>query len=393
MNSSFPIHQAAAIIVAAGSGLRLGGEKPKALVPLAGIPLVRRSVTALSACPGVSGIILVVPSGRLGKEVADAAALPSGSFVVEGGARRRDSVWAGLNAAGAQPWVLIHDAARPLVGPDLVARVLHGAVQHNAAIPVLPLADALIREERGKVAGEVSRENLRLVQTPQGFSRDLLLRAHREAPPGWDAPDDSCMVTRLGEPVALVPGAPENIKITWPADLERAEAWLVEQKGGGAMVPRIGLGWDVHPLAPGKPFFLAGVEVAHEFGPVGHSDGDPLAHAVADALLGAAARGDIGQLFPDTDPAFKGLGGAELLRRVVEDLGAGGWRPHQVDAVLIMDQPRIAPHREAIRQSLAELLDLPLDRVFLKGKRTEGLGSLAEGNGVACHAVAMVVPR
>lgn len=386
--------QAAAVVVAAGSGQRLGGERPKALVCLGGIPLVRHSVSSLASCPAVERLVLVAPPGAAGEEIAREAGLPSGALVVQGGARRRDSVLAGVQAAAGLPFVLVHDAARPFVSRQLVDRVLAAAERCGAAVPVLPLADALIREEGGRVAAAVARETLRAVQTPQGFSRELLLRAHHAAPAGWDAPDDGSMIRRLGEEVAVVPGSAENIKITWPGDLERAAAWLEHAREGGAtVIPRIGLGWDVHPLAGDRPFRLAGVELTAAFGPVGHSDGDPLAHAVADALLGAAALGDIGQLFPDTDPAFRGLAGEELLRRVVEVLAGAGLRPGQVDAVLITDQPKIAPHREEVRRALAAILGLPADRVFLKGKRTEGLGGLAGGAGVACHALAQVVPR
>jgi 2-C-methyl-D-erythritol 2,4-cyclodiphosphate synthase len=228
------------------------------------------------------------------------------------------------------------------------------------------------------------------VQTPQGFATGLLRAAHERAPREWDAADDGALVRALGRPVTLVPGEAENIKVTWPEDVARAESILAARGGQGAMPSRVGIGWDVHPLVAGRSFRLAGIEISAEFGPAGHSDGDPLAHAVADALLEAAALGDIGLLFPDTDPRCAGLAGTDLLQRTAGHLAAHGYRPAQVDAVLVVDAPRIAPHREAIRRALAAALDLPEDAVSVKGKRTEGLGGLAGGKGVACHAIASV---
>jgi 2-C-methyl-D-erythritol 2,4-cyclodiphosphate synthase len=202
------------------------------------------------------------------------------------------------------------------------------------------------------------------------------------------------MVRAIGRTVMLVRGDPDNIKITWPADLSRAEALLAaRQRVEGEMTAhRVGLGWDVHPLVAGRTTVLAGVVLTGEFGPQGHSDGDPLAHAVCDALLGASALGDIGALFPDTDPQWKDAPGTLLLSRTAAALGRAGWRPVQVDAVVIADEPRIAPQRDAIRAGLARALGLPVEAVSVKGKRTEGLGGLAGGKGIACHALAVVEP-
>ncbi len=386
---------AAVVLLAAGGGTRLGAGRPKALVPLAGRPLFGHSLRTIARSGLFGEVVLVVPPGDAGREVAsrgrvllDRLPAPVPALrVVPGGARRRDSVRAGLAACPRARHVLVHDAARPLAGPELFRRVLEAAARFGAAVPVVPVADALVREAEGHVAAEVSREDLRAVQTPQGFDRELLVRAHDEADPAWDAPDDGALVRRLGAPVAVVPGERGNVKVTWPEDLVLAGRML---GGGEGMDTRIGFGWDVHRMVEGPPLVLAGVTVDPDVGPLGHSDGDPLSHAVVDALLGAAALGDIGTHFPDDDQAFAGAPGPELLVRTRRLLAEAGWAPFQVDAVLVLDRPKLAPFRERIRGALARVLRLPADRVSLKAKRTEGLGSLAGGRGIACHAVAQV---
>ncbi len=382
------------ILLAAGEGRRLGESLPKALVPLAGRPLVCWSADTFVALEELAEIVLVVPAGDAGRAIADA--LPTGSVpvrVVEGGARRRDSVRAGLEAASGE-LVLVHDAARAFVDAALARRVLAGASEHGAAVPAAPVTDTLVRDDDGFSGEEVPRASVRAVQTPQGFRRPLLVEAHEAADEAWDAPDDGTMVRALGRPVALVDGSGENFKVTWPADLERGVAVLraagrLADEAGEASVNefRVGYGWDVHPLVEGRPFDLVGVRVADERGPAGHSDGDALSHAVADAMLGAAGLGDIGTHFPDTDPAMKGIPGPTLLEGAVRAVAAAGWRAVQVDAVLIVDKPKIAPHRAEIRSRLAALLGAEEDAVSIKGKRSEGLGGLANAAGVGCQCV------
>ncbi|MDQ7088495.1 MAG: 2-C-methyl-D-erythritol 2,4-cyclodiphosphate synthase [Acidobacteriota bacterium] len=315
-----------------------------------------------------------------------------------GGARRRDSVLRGLEQTAGARWVMVHDLARPFVSRELALRVLGAARRSGAAVPVLPVGDTLVTAERGRVGQVLARDAVRAVQTPQAFDRDWLLEAHGQAPADWDASDDGSMVRRLGREVALVEGEAENFKITWPGDLARARARFdASREGEGGIeememqLPRVGFGWDVHPLKKGRPFRLVGVELTPDFGPEGHSDGDPLSHAVADALLGAAGAGDIGMLFPDNDPRCRNMPGPDLLRETVEHLRRRGWRPTGVDAVVIVDKPKLAPHREAIRARLAEILGLHPGAVSVKGKRTEGLGGLAAGAGVGCQAVATLV--
>lgn len=384
----------AAIILSAGAGQRLGAGQPKAFVTLGGLALFHWSARALAAVPGVTQVVLVVPATArdhpLVERLATELTLPL--QVVIGGARRRDSVRVALDTLTDASHLLVHDAARALVTTELAARVLAAAQQSGAAIPVMPVGDALVRATHGGAVEEVPRADLRAIQTPQGFEVDLLRRAHAAAAADWDALDDGAMVRRLGVVVTHLPGDGENFKITWPHDLARARDLLVRR---GAVeltmeADRVGFGWDVHPLVPGRPFRLVGVELTAEYGPQGHSDGDPLAHSVADALLGAAALGDIGQLFPDTDPRYAGIGGERLLAETVALLATHGFAPAQIDAVLITDQPKIAPFKDAIRAQLAEITRLPLDLIALKGKRTEGLGALSGGRGVECHAIARV---
>ncbi len=383
--------QVAVVLLAAGSGTRLGAGMPKALVPLAGRPLAAWSAAALA--PVADVLVLVVPGGPEGEAIAAAVreVVPE-ACVVPGGARRRDSVLIGVLAAAGARHVLVHDAARALVTTDLARRVLDAARTYRAALPAVAVPDTLVRADGAFTGDEVPRAGVHAVQTPQGFERELLMRAHRGADPAWDAPDDGTMVRRLGEQVALVEGEADNIKVTWPRDLERAGTLLAgrRERGDAMSLARTGIGWDVHPLVAGRPTVLAGVTLDAELGPRGHSDGDPLAHALCDALLGAAALGDIGSHFPDTDERWRGAAGCELLARTVGVLAEHGWRPAHVDAVIVTDRPKIAPHREAVREQLARVLGLPIAAVSVKGKRTEGLGALADGAGIACHAVATI---
>jgi 2-C-methyl-D-erythritol 4-phosphate cytidylyltransferase/2-C-methyl-D-erythritol 2,4-cyclodiphosphate synthase len=393
----------AAIVVAAGRGDRLGAGCPKALVQLAGRSLLERSLRGLAASGRFARFVVVVPPDQISDprwaSAAEAAACGPPLRLVAGGARRRDSVRAGLAGAGEAGLVAVHDAARPLVSSELVQRVLEAAAAVGAAVPAVPLSDTVIREDDGRLGDLVCRDALRSVQTPQAFRAGVLLEAHERAPAELDATDDAGLVHRIGREVAVVAGDPSNLKITWPRDLAAAAAMLRERAGerGGEAVSetsarRVGLGWDVHPFEEGRSFRLVGVTVAEEFGPRGHSDGDPLAHAVADALLGAAALGDIGTAFPDDDPRWEGVSGSEVLERTVTMLARAGWRPAQLDAVLVTDRPKIAPHRDAIRARLAALLGLPAERISVKGKRTEGLGGLAGGRGVSCQAIVALEP-
>ncbi len=390
---------AAVILLAAGTGSRFQQTLPKARVLLAGEPIFVHSARLFGTFSEIEQRILVVPPGEEFQAFEDALTTLEEKWVlVEGGARRRDSVMAALEQMQETEVVLVHDAARALVDATVVERVLRNARTHGSVVPVVRVADALLRADGERSLGAVDRSKMRVVQTPQGFRNEVLREAHERAPAEWDAPDDGAMVEAAGFDVVLTEGAVSNFKLTWPEDLDRAEAELARRKtapGDRKMETRVGIGWDVHPLVEGRPFVLAGIDIPYTHGPAGHSDGDALSHAIADALIGAAGLGDIGAWFPDTDPACSGISGPEILRETTRRLAEAGWAPAQVDSVLIADQPRLAPWRDRIIDSLAAALGLSPECVGVKGKRTEGLGGLSGGSGIGCHAVAVIrrIPR
>lgn len=389
--------------MAAGEGRRLGAGLPKALVPLGGRPLGSYAVEALSSHPRVSGLVLGVPAGR---EAAFAEALVSHAGdrpvrLVEGGGERQDTVLRALAAVPADAdLVLVHDAARPFLSGIVIDRVLAAAGERGAAAPALAPADTLVGlDDSGEAVSAPPRDRLAALQTPQAFAADLLREAHRWArSAGRRFTDDFTLVMAyLGEPSrpgraaggpgprpALVPGDPDLRKVTVSADLAWAET------RAGATSPRVGLGVDYHRFAAGRRLVLGGVEIAHPRGLLGHSDADVVAHAVADALLGAAALGDIGRLFPDSDPAFEGADSIELLRDVAHRLAARGWRTGNVDVTVIAQEPRIAPHADRMRARLAEAVGVGPDRISVKATTSEGLGEVGRGEGIRAEAVAMI---
>ena len=381
-----------AVVPAAGAGTRLGGERPKQFLSLGGRPLLTRTLMVLEKAAAVDAVVVVCPPGAeeatrescitpysLGKVVA----------LAPGGAQRQDSVAAGVAKAtelGAQ-WLLIHDAARPLAAPELFGQVLAGAQATGAAIAAVPAADTVKQATPGQsVAATLDRSSLWLVQTPQAFSRQVLQAAlDRAASEGFYATDEAGLVERYGGEVKLVMGSRDNLKITTPEDLALARGLV----GGGV---RVGQGFDAHRLEPGRRLVLAGVELEHPRGLLGHSDADVLTHAVMDALLAAAGLGDIGMLFPDSDPAYAGADSIELLKEVVARLAAGGWRPAQVSATLLAQRPKVAPHNQAMRARLAEALGLEPGQVNLAASTTEGMGFVGREEGMAAWATALIVP-
>jgi 2-C-methyl-D-erythritol 4-phosphate cytidylyltransferase/2-C-methyl-D-erythritol 2,4-cyclodiphosphate synthase len=290
-----------------------------------------------------------------------------------------------LEAISPCATVLIHDGARPFVTAELVRAVLHSAQQTGAAVPAIMSADtikqAALTGERSVITAHLKRADLRAVQTPQGFAYAPLLEAHQKArQEGKTYTDDSEIWHDYVGPVAVVDGSPANRKITTPEDFSASR------------LPRVGIGWDRHRLASGRRLLLGGVAIPSEKGEDGHSDGDVLAHAVMDALLGAAGLGDIGERFPPGDPQWKDADSMDLLRDVRRDVRAAGWTVGNLDCVVILESPRVLPHRQAIRQSLGEALGVPPERVFLKGKTGEGLGAVGRGEAVEALATVLVVP-
>lgn len=374
-----------ALIVAAGRGSRFGGELPKQYARLAGRPVLRRAVEALRGHAAVDGVRVVIDPAHRGlyEEAVAGLELPP---AVAGGATRQDSVRLGLEALAAAPPhdVLIHDAARPLVSPALIDRVVAALGPHEAVLPALPVVDTLKRVAGDVVTGEQPREGLARAQTPQGFRYAPILAAHR-AMAGAALTDDTALASAVGIPVHTVLGEERNLKITTAADLAEAEARLAP-----ARASRTGIGFDVHRLVPGRRLLLGGVAIPHELGAEGHSDADVALHALTDALLGAIAAGDIGEHFPPTDPRWKDADSARFLAHARDLVTAAGGRIEHVDLVILCERPKVAPHRAAMRARIAAILGIEAQRVSVKATTTERLGFLGREEGIAAQAVATV---
>lgn len=398
-----------ALVPAAGRGERMrralgatGGLAPvsgKLFLPLAGRPILRWTLEALQASPAIEATWVAAPPGGVSELATTLEGWGLKAHVVEGGESRQESVSRLVEALPPSvEWVVVHDGARPLVDAALVERVLAAALREGAAACGLPVHETVKRvAATGLVVETVERDGLWTVQTPQVFRRELLLEAHRRAlADGASGTDDAALLERLGHPVRMVPGSPANVKVTTPDDLTRAEAWLRREGHGpsprGVAGVRTGFGFDVHRLAPGRPLVLGGVTIPWELGLVGHSDGDALAHAVADALLGAAGLGDLGGYFPDDDPAYAGAYSLGLLRRVAEEVGARGFQVLAVDATVLAQEPRLAPHVAAMAENLREALGSPA-AVNVKATRPEGLGALGRVEGIAAFCVATCAAR
>ena len=377
-----------AVIVAAGTSRRMGGvDKLSALV--GGRPLLAWSIAALSASAAVDRVIVVVAPERV-DEVASAAWLPTGTEVVAGGATRQASVAAGVrhlaltDPAGADRPVLVHDGARPLVSVALVDAVAESVERHGAAIPVLSVAETLKRIDGDRVAGTVDRSTLAAAQTPQGARRRLLLDAWDRYPPDGDREftDEAALLEACTITVHAIPGQPTNLKVTLPDDLLRVERQL---DADGA---RVGFGHDSHPFGPGSPLRIGGIVVPGAPALVGHSDGDVVLHAVADALLGGAGLGDLGRLFPSDERTPRGVESTELLGEVVGRLAAAGLRPASVDVTVIGARPRLGGSLDAMRAAIAALLGVDLARVNVKASSGNLSGDDGAGRSMSARAVA-----
>ena len=380
--------QTIALVVAAGRGSRLGGDRPKQYLPLAGAPILRHTLRALAAHPDISGVRAVIHPDDADAYHAAASGLQAMAPVL-GGASRQESVLLGLESLAADPpeRVLIHDGARPFVDAATIDRVLAALETHAGAIPAIPVADTLKRAGADRTIQEtVPRAGLWRAQTPQGFRFQEILAAHRQAAGRVEASDDAAVMERAGQAVGLVEGNPENVKVTTQDDLTRAERWLA-----GAAETRVGQGYDVHRFAdtPG-PVMLCGVPVDHDHGLAGHSDADVGLHVVVDALLGALGEGDIGHHFPPSDPQWKGADSAQFVTRALEIAASRGARLVHVDVTLICERPKVGPHRTEMAARLAELLQLPASRVSVKATTTEGLGFTGRREGIAAQAAVTV---
>jgi 2-C-methyl-D-erythritol 4-phosphate cytidylyltransferase/2-C-methyl-D-erythritol 2,4-cyclodiphosphate synthase len=374
-----------ALLVAAGSGSRTGGDSlPKQYRRLGGRPLLALAVERLRH-PRIDRVQVVIGAGQEEAYREAVGALPLPPPVV-GGATRQQSVRNGLAAlaSGGVDRVLIHDAARPFLPAPVVDRLLGALEDHEGAVPVLPVVDTLARRDKG-LGETVPRDDLVRVQTPQAFRFDDIVSAHA-AWSGGEATDDAQVARAAGLRVATVEGDPGLEKLTFDSDFRRAEALLA-----GRAVPRTGFGFDVHAFGPGDSLWLGGVRIGHDKGLVGHSDADVLLHAITDALLGAAGAGDIGDHFPPSDPQWRGAPSSLFLERARDLVAESGGRIVHVDATIVCEAPRIGPHRAAMRASIADLLRLPIPSVSVKATTTERLGFTGRGEGISALAVATVL--
>ena len=417
----------AAIIAAGGRGLRLGADRPKQFLDLGGRSILDRSIRALAASDRIDDIVVAVPQEHLAATVAAwTGGVGKPVTFVAGGARRQDSVAHAFAKTPAEAdIILIHDAARPFVTSAVIARAIDAARAHGAAIAAIPVRDtvkqagASVADGSRPISATIPRESVRLAQTPQAFRREVLALALATGH-DIDATDEAMLVERLGLPVHIVDGDPENVKITTAGDLATARAVALRMTGRSAgdgaagdgsegpegdgpegdgpegdgfshRLIRIGHGYDLHRLVAGRPLILAGVTIPFERGLDGHSDADIVCHAITDAILGAAAAGDIGRLFPDTDPEWKGADSLALLRGALVRVHALGYRVSNVDVTVIAQQPKLLPYLEGMRANLAAALQVEVAAVSVKGKSNEGVDSMGRGEAMACHAVALLV--
>ena len=380
-----------AIIVAAGKGARAGGVA-KQWRMLAGKPVARWSLEALLAS-GVDEVVVVIADGA---EAAASEAFEGigGWRSVCGGAERADSVRAGLAALSpAVNVVLIHDAARPFVTKSHVHALQAALAQFEGALPALPVADTLKRSPDGELVEQTApRAGLWRAQTPQAFRRAAIDAAYA-AWPGGEATDDAAVLEAAGGRVAIIAGDPRLLKLTYPEDFSMAEALAATEPSAGsasATITRTGLGLDAHVFGPGDQVWLCGVSIPHTHGLVGHSDADAGLHALTDAVLGAMALGDIGDHFPPTDPRWKGAASDQFLVHALELVAQKGGRVINADVTLVCERPKVKPHREAMRERIAQIMDLPLDRVSVKATTMERMGFTGREEGLAAQAVVSV---
>ena len=384
--------RADAIVVAAGRSTRMGGSD-KLAVEIDGRPLLAWTLAALAAAP-VVGRVVVVTSSERRTAVAEAAWLPPNVVdVVVGGPRRQESVHAGFVAFDRHEpdetgVVLVHDAARPLIDPSLIVAVVSATTRFGAAIPIVPVAETLKRIDGEFVGVTVERAGLGAAQTPQGARRDLLREAYRRFPAGGPQTftDEAALLEACSIAVHVVPGDPGNLKVTLPGDLRRASLALM-----GPSVQRTGIGHDSHPFGPEMPLLLGGVEIGAAPRLSGHSDGDVVLHAIADALLGATGLGDLGRLFPADARTPRGIAGATLVAEVCRRIEVAGWRPATVDLTIIAARPRLGAYLESMRDAIAGLLSLDRSAVNVKASSGNLDGSEGAGRSISALVVATVV--
>lgn len=375
---AFSVSAAAAIIVAAGSGSRLGGQVPKQFLTLGGKTVLQWSVDAMLRCNKIASVVVVAPADAAPQTAA--ALRPDARLQVVAGSpvSRTESVRKGLAALAVAPpaAVLIHDAARPGLDVAVIDELLEALTSADAACPALPVADAL--KKSGDDIRSVDREGLVRVQTPQAFRWDTIIRAYETA--AASAVDDLALLEGTGAKVVLTPGRAALMKITYPEDLAVAEKLIA------APALRVGTGFDVHGFEPGDAVILCGVRIPHTKKLEGHSDADAAWHALTDAILGALALGDIGDHFPPSDPQWKGAASIKFLQHAVKLAADRGFRVANADITILAERPKISPHREAMRRATAEAMGVALDAVSVKATTTEKLGFVGREEGIVAQA-------
>ena len=390
-----------ALVPCAGSGSRAGAAGPKQYAAVAGKPLVAHTLAALARVPRLAATLVVLsPDDRLFEVMVPGFAGEQAWVAWVGGASRAETVAAGLaelQARGAMPhdWVLVHDAARCLLQPAWVDRLIDACADDEVGgLLALPLADtlkqALAAPAEARVSNTLPRDGKWAAQTPQMFRLGLLLPALRGAGPA--VTDEASAVEAMGHHPKLVPGDYQNLKVTWPTDFALAERLLQPPETAMPTTPqlRIGEGWDTHALVTGRPLVLGGVTIPHSHGLLGHSDADALLHALTDALFGAAALGDIGRHFPDNDVAFQGADSGRLLEECARRVRAAGWQIVNVDATIVAQAPKLAPHIPAMVERIAALLGLLPGQVNVKAKTAEKMGPVGEGRAIEARAVCLL---
>jgi 2-C-methyl-D-erythritol 4-phosphate cytidylyltransferase/2-C-methyl-D-erythritol 2,4-cyclodiphosphate synthase len=374
-----------ALLVAAGGGTRAGGAVPKQYQLIAGKAVLAHALDHLRH-PGIDEVRVVIAPDQQ-EMFQNAIGVRELHSPVLGGATRRESVRNGLETLateGGVDRVLIHDAARPFLAPDVIDRLLDRLAYSEGAVPALPVHDTLVRLHSGS-AEIVDREELFRVQTPQAFRFEPLLSSHRQWPHDRDATDDAQIVRNAGHQVGLVMGDASLEKITFPEDIARAE-----RRMSSMLVTRIGLGFDVHALSTGEELWLGGLLIPHDRGLSGHSDADVVLHALTDAILGAIGAGDIGDHFPPSDPKWRGAASSQFVEHAVGLVAEGGGRIDHADMTIICEAPRISPYRERMRAHVAGLLRVPIARISIKATTTERLGFTGRGEGIAAQAAVTI---
>lgn len=374
------------LIMAAGAGLRVGGSTPKQYQMLGGSnPALPRAIVAFADHPRITTVCCVIGHGDTAAFEHAVGNLPVAQPIL-GGATRQDSVRNGLEALAGpdQPeFVLIHDAARPIVPPTIIEAVLDALANHDAAAPALAVADTLARSVDNQIGDPVPRDNLKQIQTPQGFRFTAILEAHR-ALTDHAVTDDISLIRHAGGSAAMVHGSPLLHKITTEADKMMIERLLLGS-------PRVGNGYDVHAFGPGDHVTLCGVDIPHDAGLVGHSDADVAMHAATDAILGAIAAGDIGTHFPPSDPQWRGAASEIFLAEAVRLVQAKGGGIAHIDITIVCETPKVGPHRQAMQAKMAGIMGLDCDRVSIKATTSERLGFTGRKEGIAALATATVM--